>query len=786
MDEQLQQQQRQMKKKKKKSKGKIINKKRKTEEENLESNTLFGLILAAICTNANANKHLIKQCLNHLYLSLVSHDLSAPIISLLPVLLKSKCGEIVCRSVEIVGAVSLMSFQLNEMISSECEIVKSLIMLLGSTKRKISMAACNAIMDLSTTAVGQQRLLELSAIDKLILSFVQASKSPAGIVSLYADVIMFKEGGFPIMLLHAAIILINSCTIEQMHNIPTELSDTLLVYLRGLWDEVCKQRILSTSLKCGQEKGFRTSNIKTNNLAESIFRLSITRGHYRVPVDIDNVKRSIFDLGEGSFGHFLSNYWEVSPHLIRDAKKTSTRQDNSFSPFVQFLKSKEAVHSFLPSILKSITSCPPIASDELNILHFVKEVRNHFGSPIIYHQDIRVIKTQSRERELHYFQEKSDSSCLAPHILHIDDILKCEEAYKEGYSIALRGMEFRFQSIAAIADGLASLFGQPSAGVNMYLTPPNSQGLACHSDDHCVFVCQIMGVKRWTIFPRSSLQLPRLYEPMDSWHGLEVENRMLDECKQFLLEEGDILYIPRGFPHEARTIIDDDKFDKTAEFSLHLTLAIEIEPPFAWEGFIQVALCCWDQKQKVFPDTHGHSVSGSLHVVSVNLLHVAIKQFGNLDPAFQKACLVGAISSTSSTEGWLGTCQRTLFWHLISIINTELKFSDALKLLEEAVQKHEDPLEQIRWLKDLILEEEVTKSQRCSISNSDNGCGFHLLRNHRDIAEDVFTEVKSKFCKEIVFEEVEQRYKVMLEKYRKVREQYTDGMLSLHCITGDS
>lgn len=205
-----------------------------------------------------------------------------------------------------------------------------------------------------------------------------------------------------------------------------------------------------------------------------------------------------------------------------------------------------------------------------------------------------------------------------------------------------------------------------------------------------------------------------------------------------------------------------------------------------WEGFIQVALCCWDQKQKVYPDAYGDTVSGSLHVMSVNLLHIAIKQLGNVDPALRKACLVGAFSPSSSSEGWLGTNQRTLFWHLISKINNELKFSDALKLLEEAVQKHEDPLDQVRWVKDLIFKEEVKRSQMYSTSDTDNGCGFHILCNHRERAETVFMEVKSKFWKEIVFEEVEQCYKVMLEKYRKVRKQYTDGMLSLHCITGDS
>lgn len=37
-----------------------------------------------------------------------------------------------------------------------------------------------------------------------------------------------------------------------------------------------------------------------------------------------------------------------------------------------------------------------------------------------------------------------------------------------------------FEFVAAIADVLASLFGQPSVFVDMYLTPPNFLGLPCH------------------------------------------------------------------------------------------------------------------------------------------------------------------------------------------------------------------------------------------------------------------------------------------------------------------
>lgn len=37
-------------------------------------------------------------------------------------------------------------------------------------------------------------------------------------------------------------------------------------------------------------------------------------------------------------------------------------------------------------------------------------------------------------------------------------------------------------------------------GINVYLTPPNSQGFAPHFDDIEAFVLQIEGKKRWKLY----------------------------------------------------------------------------------------------------------------------------------------------------------------------------------------------------------------------------------------------------------------------------------------------
>lgn len=576
------------------------------------------------------------------------------------------------------------------------------------------------------------------------------------------------------MLLDAAITLINTCSTEKLEKIPKKLSESLLADLKKLWAEVRSQMLTGTTtiLKRSQDRRFCVCNFSTKNLAESIFRLSIGVDQLTTPSNMDVVKRCIFSRDGSGFENFILEDWEVSPVLIGKFSMALNECTDIFSSFRQSLDFNVAVPSFLLTILESLVSCPPIASDELDILCFLKELKSHLGCPMIYKQDIRVLKTQNLKREMHFFQN--------PQFLLMDDILRCKEAYEEGYTTALRGMEFRFESIADLAEELAYLFGQPSAGVNMYVTPPNSQGLACHSDDHCVFVCQLVGVKKWTVFHPKSLQLPRLYETVDNAH--EADRLKLDGSEHFLLREGDVLYIPRGFPHEACTVVDNDRPNETAELSLHLTLAIEVEPPFEWEGFAHVALHNWYHNLKQSYSTSCDSLCGSLNAISVNLMHVAIMLIGDSDPTFRKACLVGAISLLSDSKDWLDLNQRAIFSHLVETIDARSSFSDALRNVTQSLQENEDPLQQIRWLMHLGNEDEVIEAQKWNIPSVEEFERLILFSHeHEDETEAAFLEVKSKFCSQAVFEDVEKCYKILLEKYRKVRKQYTSGMLSLHC-----
>ena len=109
-------------------------------------------------------------------------------------------------------------------------------------------------------------------------------------------------------------------------------------------------------------------------------------------------------------------------------------------------------------------------------------------------------------------------------------------------------------------------------GANAYLTPQRSQGFALHYDDHCVFIVQIFGAKQWQVCaPIDEL-------PVERCTPETTMDRVGPPILEAELTPGDVIYIPRGFPHAARTC------DAS---SLHLTLSLHT---ITWVSLLQEAL----------------------------------------------------------------------------------------------------------------------------------------------------------------------------------------------------
>lgn len=138
------------------------------------------------------------------------------------------------------------------------------------------------------------------------------------------------------------------------------------------------------------------------------------------------------------------------------------------------------------------------------------------------------------------------------------DVARIGSLFAEGATIMLAFLDTVLPSLTQLCRSLEAEFSCPFQ-TNIYLTPPSAQGAKPHYDTHDVFVLQVTGSKRWTIFG-TPLELPLAaqdFDPAVHSPGAPTE--------EFELQAGDVAYIPRGVVHEARS---------TDEVSLHITVGI--------------------------------------------------------------------------------------------------------------------------------------------------------------------------------------------------------------------
>jgi ribosomal protein L16 Arg81 hydroxylase len=132
--------------------------------------------------------------------------------------------------------------------------------------------------------------------------------------------------------------------------------------------------------------------------------------------------------------------------------------------------------------------------------------------------------------------------------------------WERGATIVVQGLHLTNPAVGAFCRSLEAALGHP-AQANAYYTPRAAQGLPVHHDTHDVFVLQVSGEKRWLVY-EPALELPlkdQKYTAELGEPGPPVEDRVL--------RAGDMLYLPRGWLHEALTSDTD---------SLHLTIGVNV------------------------------------------------------------------------------------------------------------------------------------------------------------------------------------------------------------------
>lgn len=139
---------------------------------------------------------------------------------------------------------------------------------------------------------------------------------------------------------------------------------------------------------------------------------------------------------------------------------------------------------------------------------------------------------------------------------------KVRKHYLAGRTVILNMVEDHDPQVAGLARAIETELGA-RVQVNCYLTPSGAQGFSAHYDTHDVLVVQIEGEKRWKIYGGDAV-CP-LNEMSD---GGPADRKARATPQTLTLKAGDVLYIPRGWIHEAET---------QDAASLHLTFGIH--PP---------------------------------------------------------------------------------------------------------------------------------------------------------------------------------------------------------------
>ncbi|WNG29031.1 hypothetical protein F0U62_37335 [Cystobacter fuscus] len=146
------------------------------------------------------------------------------------------------------------------------------------------------------------------------------------------------------------------------------------------------------------------------------------------------------------------------------------------------------------------------------------------------------------------------------------------ESYLKGSTVILSGLEETWETLAVFSRRVEGLLSHPVA-IAVYLTPPNHRGVQPHFDTQENFILQVEGVKHWKLYPPLR-ELP----PVEGSYMPVPREKLPAPLCETELHPGDMLYVPRGFVHEAKA---------ADSASLHITVDVHVR---TWHDLLSDAL----------------------------------------------------------------------------------------------------------------------------------------------------------------------------------------------------
>lgn len=239
---------------------------------------------------------------------------------------------------------------------------------------------------------------------------------------------------------------------------------------------------------------------------------------------------------------------------------------------------------------------------------------------------------------------------------------KIYAAYADGHTVVIHEVQRFWKPIQRLCQSLQQEFNFKTIG-ELFLTPKNQKALSPHYDSHDVFVVQLQGSKNWTLYDEEyKTPIVNSFQPI-------FDRDNLKNKREITLNAGEVLFIPRGVPHEAVT---------ADQSSLHLSIGVH---PAQWIDLLTMSVTQIAQNDVEFrealPLGYLNQYSTNREFMKIKLENLMNKVSENLSPDFGVALLTenSRLNNKPVSDGH--------FVHLDRIeqinINSYLKHRDYMK-----------------------------------------------------------------------------------------------------------
>jgi ribosomal protein L16 Arg81 hydroxylase len=169
----------------------------------------------------------------------------------------------------------------------------------------------------------------------------------------------------------------------------------------------------------------------------------------------------------------------------------------------------------------------------------------------------KIVTTEAKSKAYTRYRDESGSIPLEHVVTEM----------REGMTLLLEQQHRREPKLGTLCRLLQQHFGHRFE-TNLYLTPPHGQGLLPHWDNHDTFVMQVVGSKHWKV-EKQRRKLPGRTEQIS-----DPKREVAPDSLAFTLNQGDMIYIPRGVMHAAEC---------GSNPSLHITVGVRA---YTWEDLL--------------------------------------------------------------------------------------------------------------------------------------------------------------------------------------------------------